>query len=63
MNIYNTTQVSWWRLFILGLAVNLNSSENCIKMSIERIADEFDELNAEHHARRFVDLAILEREM
>ena len=50
------------KLFMLGLAVNINSSENAIKMAVERVAVEFDEIDVEHHAFRFVEIAIIERD-
>ena len=50
------------KLFILGLAVNMNSPANAIKMAVERVADEFDEMDVEHHAVRFVEIAIIERD-
>jgi hypothetical protein len=50
------------KLFILGVAVNINKSEDCIKMAVERVADEFNETEVEHHSKRFVEIAIIERD-
>jgi hypothetical protein len=51
------------KLFILGIAMNLNSSEDCISMAIERVDDEFDGCEIKHHVKRFTELAFLMKEV
>ncbi len=48
---------------LLAFATQANSGEDSIKMAVERVGEEYDtELEVEHHAKRFVEIAMLERE-